>query len=149
MNWRYLSVFVEGLGYGNCCFWTVNRFPPDTKATVEVNRGAYLVNGPGHCGECHSPRNFMGGFVFGEHLAGGPAPEGKGYIPNLTPHKQGLGPWSAEDIAYALESGFTPEFDVLGGAMTKVQENMAKLTPGDRKAMAVYLKSVSSPPELW
>ena len=114
----------------------------DPSKSAEINRGAYLVEGPGHCGECHTPRNWLGGAVDGRKLSGAPNPEGKGFVPNITPDGTGLASWSQKDIVYALETGFTPDGDVIGGSMAKVQENMAKLTPGDREAIAVYLKSI-------
>jgi mono/diheme cytochrome c family protein len=117
-------------------------FEPDPSKSAQINRGAYLVEGPGHCGECHTPRDRLGGMDQTRKLAGAPNPEGKGTIPNLTPHETGLGKWSEKDIAYALETGFTPEGDALEGTMTKVQENMAKLTKEDREAIAAYLKSL-------
>jgi mono/diheme cytochrome c family protein len=122
-------------------------FEPDAKVSPEVNRGAYLVEGPGHCGECHSPRNFLGGIITSQAYAGARNPEGKGKIPNITPHKDGLGDWSEEDIAYLLETGNTPDFDVVGGLMARVQENTAKLKPEDRAAIAVYLKSLPPLPD--
>ena len=109
-------------------------------------RGRYLVEGPGHCGECHTPRDIAGGVKPAAWLAGAPNPEGKGVIPNITPHGEGLDAWSAKDIAYYLESGFTPEFDTVGGAMVAVQENMARLTTDDRAAIAAYLKTVPARP---
>ncbi len=117
-------------------------FTPDPSKSPEINRGAYLVEGPGHCGECHTPRNQLGGLINEKKLSGAPAPEGKGFIPNITPDATGLASWSAKDIAYALETGFTPDGDAVGGAMAKVQENMAHLTPEDRDAIAAYLKTV-------
>ncbi len=111
-------------------------------ASPQVSRGQYLVEGPGHCGECHTPRNMIGGFDYSRWLAGGPAPDGKEFIPNITPHKTGIGSWSKQDIAYSLESGFTPEFDTFGSSMVEVQENMAKLPAKDREAIAAYLKVV-------
>ena len=117
-------------------------FKPDPKASDEVNRGAYLVLGPGHCGECHSPRNSIGGIIESEAFAGARNPEGKGRIPNVTPSKDGIGDWSKDDITYLLETGNTPDFDVIGGVMASVQENMAKLKPEDRSAIAAYLKSL-------
>lgn len=112
-------------------------------ANPEFERGRYLVEGPGHCGECHTPRNLIGGLDKSRWLAGGPAPEGKGRIPNITAdEKAGIGAWSAGEIAYYLETGFTPEFDAVGGAMVEVQENMARLTAGDRDAIAAYLKAI-------
>ncbi|MEC9344405.1 MAG: cytochrome c [Pseudomonadota bacterium] len=104
--------------------------------------GRYLAEGPGHCGECHTPRNPIGGPDTSRWLSGGPAPEGDGKIPNITPHASGIGSWSAADIAYSLESGFTPEFDSFGSSMADVQRNMARLTAEDRAAIAAYLKAV-------
>ena len=108
----------------------------------KLQRGRYLVEGPGHCGECHTPRNFTGGMITGKWLGGGPAPEGKGRIPNITSHASGIGDWSEIDIAYGLETGFTPGFDTFGDAMVAVQQNMAKLPAADRAAIAAYLKFV-------
>lgn len=132
----------RGLGLWKLLYLDARQFQPDPAASPEINRGAYLVQGPGHCGECHTPRNLIGGPIEDRMLAGGPAPEGKGVIPNITPDPTGLGDWSAKDIAYALESGFTPEFDAFGGSMVAVQENMAKLPTEDRDAIAAYLKSI-------
>ncbi len=117
-------------------------FVPDPSKSEKINRGAYLVQGPGHCGECHTPRDWLGGTIKDKKLSGAPSPEGKGFVPNITPDATGLKSWSEQDIAYALETGFTPDGDSLGGSMTKVQENMAKLTPEDREAIAAYLKSI-------
>ena len=105
-------------------------------------RGRYLVEGMGHCGECHTPRNLLGGLNFSQWLVGGPAPEGEGRIPNITSHPKAMGGWSAEDIAYYLESGFTPDFDSVGGSMASVQSNMSRLPKEDLEAIALYLKSV-------
>ena len=107
-----------------------------------VAKGRDLVEGAGHCGECHTPRNFLGAMDEGRWLAGAPNPEGKGRIPNITPGDAGIGSWSAADIEYYLESGFTPEFDTVGGTMVAVQENMAKLSKEDRAAIAAYLRAV-------
>lgn len=101
--------------------------------------GRYLVEGPGHCGECHSPRDFAGGVLKDQWLAGAVAAEGEGVVPNITP--DGLS-WSADEIAYFLETGFTPDFDSVGGTMAAVQRNMARLTGEDRAAIAAYLKAV-------
>ena len=113
-------------------------------ASPDVMRGQYLVEGPGHCGECHTPRNLAGGMDMSRWLAGGPAPEGIGRIPAIDNSAGGLGGWSATDIAYYLESGFTPDFDSVGGSMVSVQDNMARLTAEDRAAIAAYLKALPS-----
>ena len=131
-----------GLGVWKGLYLDGKRFEPDPGKSAKVNRGAYLVEGPGHCGECHTPRDSLGGMNKNKKLAGAPNPEGKGTTPNLTPHETGLGTWSENDIAYALETGLTPSGDTMSGSMTKVQENMAKLTKDDREAIAAYLKSI-------
>jgi mono/diheme cytochrome c family protein len=107
-------------------------------------RGRYLVEGPGHCGECHTPRNFAGGLETSRWMAGAPNPDGDGRIPNVTPGAGGID-WSAGDIAYYLETGFTPEFDSVGGSMLAVQQNMAMLPAADRDAIAAYI--VALPPQ--
>lgn len=110
--------------------------------SAEVARGQYLVEGPGHCGECHTPRNAIGGPDTGRWLAGAVAAEGDGNVPNITPGEGGIGDWSGADIANLLETGFTPEFDSVGGAMAAVVRNMARLPASDREAIAAYLKSI-------
>ncbi len=111
-------------------------------ASDMVKRGQYLVEGPGHCGECHTPRNALGGFLSDQWLAGGPNPEGEGSIPNITPGSKSMGYWSEGDIVTYLESGFTPDYDSVGGSMVEVQKNMAELTAADREAIAAYLKAI-------
>lgn len=111
-------------------------------ASDMVKRGQYLVEGPGHCGECHTPRNALGGFLSSQWLAGGPNPEGEGSIPNITPGSRSMGSWSEGDIVTYLESGFTPDYDSVGGSMVEVQKNMAELTAADREAIAAYLKAI-------
>lgn len=138
--------YRRGLGLWKLLFLDGKPFTPVPGASDLINRGAYLVQGPGHCGECHTPRNLLGGMQEDRAYSGAPNPEGKGFIPNITPHKTGLGAWSTNDIAYSLKTGFTPEFDSFGGSMVKVQENMAKLTKEDRLAIATYLKSLPPRP---
>ena len=132
----------RGLGLWKLLFLDGKSFTADAGKPAAWNLGAYLVEGPGHCGECHTPRNPIGGFDASKHLAGGPAPEGKDWIPNLTPAPDGIGSWTEADIASSLATGFLPDFDSFGGPMVAVQENMAKLTPEDRAAIATYLKSL-------
>jgi mono/diheme cytochrome c family protein len=130
-------------------YLTGGPFVSDPTKSDKWNRGAYLVNGPGHCAECHSPRNFLGGIVESERFAGGPAPDGKGWVPNITP--AGLGHWGKDgtawtesDIANFLEDGGDPGGDYAGGSMAEVIRNTALLTPEDRAAIAAYL--VTLPP---
>lgn len=102
-------------------------------------RGRYIVEALAHCGECHTPRNALGGLQRDQWLAGAADPSGKGRIPNITPAKL---EWSEDEIAEYLTSGFTPAFDSVGGHMVHVVENMARLPESDRAAVAAYLKRV-------
>lgn len=102
----------------------------------ELERGRYLVEALGHCGECHTARNVLGGTDRSQWLAGAPDPSGKGNIPNIRPP---LFDWVQADIIYYFESGFTPDFDSVGGHMAHVVENLSKLKPEDRAAIASYL----------
>lgn len=111
-------------------------------ANDTIKHGQYLVEGLGHCGECHTPRDFLGGFLKDQWLAGAPNPEGKGRIPDITPGSKAVGSWSAGDIASYLETGFTPDFDSVGGSMVDVQKNIARLPASDREAIAAYLKAI-------
>ena len=118
----------------------------DSGSPESVRTGQYLVEGPGHCGECHTPRQFTGGLKKDQWLAGAVAAEGEGIVPNITSGEGGIGGWSESDIAGFLETGFTPDFDTVSGAMVAVQRNMAELSPEDRAAIAAYLKAVPPHP---
>jgi mono/diheme cytochrome c family protein len=115
-------------------------FRPDPSRSAQWNRGAYLVNGPAHCAECHSPRNALGAVIESKRFAGGPSPDGQGGVPNITQAK--LKSWSAEDIAFTLEDGQTPDSDRVGGSMGEVVRNTAQLSKDDRLAMGEYIKSL-------
>lgn len=124
--------------------WKFLFFSEDwvTEATAEQERGRYLVEALAHCAECHTPRNALGGLDKSRWMAGAPNPSGQGTIPALTPDKLD---WSAEDIAYYLESGFTPDYDSVGGHMAEVVDNFAKLSAEDRTAVAAYVKALTAP----
>lgn len=132
------------LALGGWKFLYLTEAPRVTLANADetVRHGQYLVEGPGHCGECHTPRDMLGGLKTDQWLAGGPNPEGEGRIPDITPVEGRFGSWSAGDIVNYLETGFTPEFDSVGGAMVSVQKNMAQLPKEDREAIAAYLKAI-------
>lgn len=102
----------------------------------ELERGRYLVEALGHCGECHTPRNAFGGLKRSDWLAGADNPNGEGRIPGITPDILG---WSQGDIAEYLKSGFTPDFDTAGGEMYDVIQNISQLPDEDRQAIAAYL----------
>ena len=105
----------------------------------EETRGREIVEALAHCGECHTPRNVLGGMDMSRWLAGAPNPSGEGNIPNITPAKLR---WSQGEIVIYLTSGFTPEYDSVGGHMAHVVENMARLPESDRRAVAAYLARV-------
>lgn len=130
----------RSLGGWKFLFLDTTPLTPDPKQSAQWNRGSYLVNGPGHCGECHSPRNFLGGIVKSQRFAGGPNPEGEGWVPNIT--QKGLAKWSDKDISYFLKTGELPEGDSVGGSMVRVIKNTSQLSDEDRDAIAAYLKSL-------
>ncbi|WP_246100368.1 c-type cytochrome [Cereibacter sediminicola] len=105
-------------------------------------RGRYLVEGAGHCAECHSPRSFMGNVIADSRYGGGPTPDGHGHFPNISPDETGIGFWSVNAIANYLETGISPIGKKAGGDMEEVILNTAQLSREDRLAMAMYLKSV-------
>lgn len=139
----------RGIGLWKWLYMDYAPFSPDPAASDRVNRGAYLVTGPGHCGECHTPRNALGGPRADLAYTGAPDPEGGDPIPNITPHADGIGDWSEADIAAALKTGILPDFESFGGSMVAVQENMARLTDADRAAIAAYLRSLPPRPSPW
>jgi len=130
----------RGLGLWKLLYLDGEEFRPDPQQSDAWNRGAYLVNGPAHCAECHSPRDFSGGIISARRFAGGPNPEGKGSVPDIT--QAGLKDWTIGDIEEVLGSGMTPAGDFVGSNMAPVVRNTARLTPDDRRAMAVYIKSL-------
>ena len=110
--------------------------------TGEEALGRYLVEGPGHCAECHSPRDFLGGIIEQRRLTGGRLPDGKGKAPNIT--AQGLKDWSESDISDALSTGFTPSGDVLGSDMAAVVRSLSHAPDADLAAIAHYLKTYTA-----
>jgi mono/diheme cytochrome c family protein len=132
----------RGLGLWKLMFFDNWPLAPDPGKGPAWNRGRYLVEGLGHCAECHSPRNVFGAIIADRRFAGGPNPVGKGNIPDITPEKSGLAAWSEQDIAFLLAEGLTPSGDSAGGAMAEVVRNTAQLPDADREAIAAYLKSL-------
>jgi len=116
-------------------------------ADETVTRGHYLTVAVGHCGECHTPRTSAYAKDPERWLAGAVAADGEGRVPNITPSMDGIGGWSESDIAFLLESGFTPEFDSVGGDMGKVVNNWSKVPAADREAVAAYLKAIPGLPD--
>ncbi|HYX66645.1 MAG TPA: cytochrome c [Burkholderiales bacterium] len=139
----YRGRFV--LGLWKAFFFDPGPFSPDPKQSAAVNRGAYLVQALGHCGECHTPRNFLGGPKKGRFLAGGRIPDGAA-APNLTPTR--LKKWSDGELADVLSSGLLPDGDVLGDTMAEVVRNTtSQLTKVDLDAVIAYLRSLPALPD--
>lgn len=134
------------LGGWKFLYFDDKPFTPDPAKTAEWNRGAYLALGPGHCSECHSPRSAFGGIIESKRFSGGPDPEGKGWVPNITPHADGIGNWTEAQIASFLKDGFTPDYDSAGGSMAEVIQNTSRLSDEDRKALATYLGALPAIP---
>jgi len=138
----------RNVGIWKLLFFDDHLFIPDQSRSPSWNRGAYLVNSFGHCAECHSPRNFLGGIIASQRFAGGPDLEGKGWVPNIT--QKGLAEWGQKDISYFLETGQTPDGDSAGGSMVPVIKNTSQLSAKDRDAIEEYVKSlppVEGPPK--
>jgi mono/diheme cytochrome c family protein len=134
------------LGIWKLLFLGEGSFVPDPSKSAQYNRGAYLVNGPCHCAECHSPRNALGGVIESQRFAGGPSPDGSDWVPNITPVglQRDDEKWSEEDIASFLDGGMMPSGDFAGGAMADVIRSTSLLSPEDRAAIANYV--VALPP---
>ena len=120
---------------------------PESDKDEVRNRGGYLVASVGRCGDCHTPRTWLGTPDPERFLAGVPAEPGGKKVPNITPDPQtGIGNWSEDDIVGVLTDGHTPDFDFVGGAMNEIVKNTARLTAEDRRAIAVYLLSIPAKP---
>jgi len=128
------------LGLWKFLFLDGRPFTPEASQSAQWNRGSYLVNAPGHCAECHSPRNMLGAVKRNLRFTGGPSPDGQGGVPNITQQK--LKNWTVKDIADTLTTGMTPDADFVGGSMAEVVRNTAQLSEADREAMATYIKSL-------
>ena len=123
---------------------SVPTLPLERTADPLLARGSYLVNALGHCAECHTPRNLLGGLRRGMYLAGSiDGPEGEP-APNLTPdEKSGIGRWSARDITWLLETGFKPDGDDVQGLMAEsIEHGYRYLTPQDLAAIAAYVRAI-------
>jgi mono/diheme cytochrome c family protein len=117
---------------------------PEPSGDARRDRGAYLVEALAHCAECHSTRNIFGAIKDEARYAGGPDPEGVGFVPNITPDQ--LGAWSERDIAQLLKTGNTPTHGRIGSSMLDVVTNTSMLPQADRHAIAAYIKSLPARP---
>ncbi|MDB5461151.1 MAG: cytochrome [Caulobacteraceae bacterium] len=131
--------------------WRALYFHPGPLAPVagqspEWNRGRYLAEAVAHCGECHSPRNNLGAIEEKSAYAGNPAGPDDQKAPNITSDPKGLGKMDMADLEELLKTGAKPDGDYVADAMALVVDGLAKLTPADRHAIAVYIKSLPARP---
>jgi mono/diheme cytochrome c family protein len=126
-------------------YFTSGAWSPEPGSSPVVARGAYLVIALGHCGECHTPRNALGGPEKSRFLAGGVGPDGK-KVPGLGPRR--LAKLSDADLGDFLTTGILPNGDVTAAAMEEVVRNTtSQLTRGDLEAVIAYLRTVPAPAE--
>jgi mono/diheme cytochrome c family protein len=125
-------------------FFREGEYNPDTTKSADWNRGAYLVEGLGHCGMCHTAINALGGSSDSQAFEGGLIPMQNWYAPSLTSNKEaGLGDWSIQEISQLLRTGISSRAAVYGPMAEVVYNSLQYLSDDDTRAMAVYLKSLA------
>jgi len=123
-------------------YFKAGEYKPDPSQSPEWNRGAYLVEGLGHCDACHSPRNMLGAVSRGDVIAGGLIPIQNWYAPSLTSSREtGLGKWAVSDVVDLLKTGVSARGAVFGPMAIVVHDSLQHMTESDITAMATYLKS--------
>ncbi|HRA94958.1 MAG TPA: cytochrome c [Aestuariivirga sp.] len=133
----------RGLGLWKFLGLDTAPWQPDSSQTATWNRGSYLVNGPGHCGECHTPRNLIMARDDSRFMMGGPHPEGQGKVPSLHGLVETGRYKDQKDLVLALQNGEVFGYENMSsGGMGQVQANMAKLPQADVEAIAEYLISL-------
>jgi mono/diheme cytochrome c family protein len=125
-------------------FFTSGPFQPHSDQSSAWNRGAYLATAVAHCGECHTPRNVLGGPIESLPFAGTPNGVDKSVVPNITPDKTtGIGSWSRRDLAKYLDTGATPDGDYAEDIMADIiDDGLHYLNKVDRTAIALYVMSL-------
>ena len=138
-RWRFLVTFWKWL------FFEPGPLAPDPARSEPLNRGRYLVDALGHCGECHTPRNFLGGPTKSRYLGGAKLGDGVA-APNITPTR--LKKYGANELKDILQSGLFPDGDVMGDTMSEVVKNTtSQLTGPDLDALIAYLLSIPPLPD--
>jgi mono/diheme cytochrome c family protein len=136
-SWRFLQNAWKLL------FFEPGPLRPDPRQTEAYNRGAYLVTALAHCGECHTPRNFLGGLDRDRGLSGTPDGPDNRPVPNITPDPAtGIGEWDKSDLAELLKTGSAPDGSEVKGAMREaIEDGLKYLSPADLDAIAEYVLS--------
>jgi mono/diheme cytochrome c family protein len=141
LRWPYSTQMA--LAVWRSLYFRPEQQQEDPSKTPEWNRGAYLVQGLGHCGACHSARNMLGGQHDSMDLSGGVIPMQNWYAPSLaSPTEAGVADWSVDEIAQLLAAGTSPRGTVLGPMAEVVLNSTQYLEPADVRAIAVFLKSL-------
>ncbi len=137
LRWRFAARVWQWL------FFEPGEFQDRPERSASWNRGAYIAQALGHCGECHTPRNVFGALRTELAYAGtDDGPDGE-KVPNITPHeRRGIGDWSPEDLNHFLASGELPDGEYATGSMEPVTEGLIALTPQDRDALIEYLRAL-------
>ena len=131
----------------NLLYLGSHDFSSDAGQSPEWNRGAYLVNGPGHCSGCHTPKNALGADESGRRFQGGNLDTW--IAPDLTANdRTGLGNWSVDDIAEYLATGRNAHAGAGGPMADVITYSSSLMSDADRHAIAVYLKSLAASPSL-
>ncbi|MDB5798597.1 MAG: cytochrome c [Paucimonas sp.] len=123
-------------------------FQADASATPQLNRGAYLVQGLGHCNACHASRNLLGATTVSGELTGGLIPMLNWYSPSLTSSAEGMQQWHSADLAALMKTGVSSRGAVFGPMAEVVRESLQYLTDEDIAAIAGYIKSLPPTPQL-
>jgi mono/diheme cytochrome c family protein len=133
----------RGVGLWQRLAFRQRPWSPGEAGSPSWQRGAYLVNAPGHCGECHTPKNWLMIEDLGRHLAGGPHPAGEGKVPSLRGLLARKRYQGVDDLVLALQNGETLGYEHLSsGGMAQIQESLSHLPESDLRAMSEYLLSL-------
>jgi mono/diheme cytochrome c family protein len=138
---------IRGLvGGWNLLFLHKGPYQPNPQKSAEWNRGAYLVEGLGHCEACHTPKNFLGADKHDQAFQGGSF--GQWFAPDLTPNRRfGLGGWSRDELIAFLKTGRNPHSSAAGEMGEVVEHSTSHLSDGDLRAIATYLTDRPATPE--
>jgi mono/diheme cytochrome c family protein len=138
-----LSLARRGVGLWKRVAFRLPTFSPEPGRSPSWTRGAYLANAPGHCGECHTPKDRLMVADLSRHMAGGPHPGGEGKVPSLRGLLARKKYKGVDDLVFALQNGETLGYeDLSSGGMAAIQESLARLPEGDVRAISEYLLSL-------
>ena len=133
----------KGLVAWRALYFKPGVFQPDASQSAQWNRGAYLVQGLGHCNECHTTRNALGAMNEDQRLAGGEIPAQGWYAPDLSTRPGGgLAGWSEQDVVDLLRTGLSAKGTAFGPMADVVRNSTQHMSEADLKAVAVYLQSL-------